>query len=149
MKRHITLLALVSIVALVAVALTACGMSNNPKATKQTLEEKNYSVEATIGDNDLEAQAELDSMSDEMKITAGELVAMIAATKGGAGQDTAENFVYIYYFKDSKVADKFWTANKTELDALKTEYKDFDGFEIGKDGSVVYFGTKQAIKDAQ
>lgn len=144
--KHIRSAALALTMILVVAALAACGMSNNPKATKEALETKGYEVESVIGDNDLEAQAQLDGMSDEMHITAGELVAMIAAVKG---EDDAAEFIYIYYFKDSAVANRFWDSNQKELNDLKEEYKDFEDFELKKDGSVVYFSTKQAVKDCK
>lgn len=148
MKKIIRTVFLVMAMALAVYALVACGISNNPKKTKDALEDKQYTVETIIGDNDLDAQAELDSMSDEMHITAGDLVAMLAAYKGGT-DDMAQDFIYIYYFKDGSVANKFWDANKKQIEDLgATEYKDVEGFEIKKQGSVVYFGTKQAISDA-
>lgn len=148
MKRYGTTFVLTLTLALVLAIFAACGISNNPKATKQSLEEKDYTVQAVIGDNDLDAQAQLDSLSDEMDITSGELVAMISATKGTTEQDVPENFIYIYYFKDGTVANRFWDSNQTELNELKSTYKDADGFQVKKMGSVVYFGTKQAIMDA-
>ena len=59
-----------------------------------------------------------------------------------------QDFIYIYYFKDGMVADKFWKANGQQLDDLKEEYKTVDGFKVDRAGSVVYFGTEQAIRDA-
>lgn len=148
MKKYISSFALVLTVIFVIAALAACGISNNPKATKEALEDKNYTVEAILGDNDLDAQARLDSMSDEMNITAGELVAVISATKGDVEHDMPENFIYIYYFKDGNAANKFWNGNTEQIEEMKEQYKDYDGFEVNKEGSVVYFGTKQAVKDA-
>lgn len=147
MKKYCKVAALALVLLIVVAVAAACGMSNNPNKVKSALEGKQYNVESVIGDNDLDAQAELDSLSDEMGITAGELVAMITATKGEE-QDSRE-FIYIYYFKDSVVADKFWNVNQVKLNELKTQYKDTDGFEINKEGSVVYFGTARAIKDAK
>lgn len=149
MNRHIKIMTIVLALAMAVATLVSCGMSNDPKKTKEALEEKNYTVEAIIGDNDLDAQAELDSMSDEMHITAGELVAVISATKGNVENDLPENFIYIYYFKDSKTANKFWDENQEDIGNIKSEYKDAEGFEVKKEGSVVYFGTAQAIKDAK
>lgn len=148
MKKYICVIALMLALTFAVAAFAACGMSNNPKATKKTLEEKDYTVEAIIGDNDLDAQAELDAMSDEMKVTAGELVAVISAVKGEVNDDVPENFIYIYYFKDSVSANKFWNANTDEINGLSETYKSADGFDVRKDGSVVYFGTRQAIGDA-
>lgn len=147
MNRFIKVAALVLIAAFGLFAFTACGLSNNPKKTKEALEEKQYTVETIIGDNDPDAQAELDSMSDEMSITAGDLVAMLAAYKGES-DDMPQDFIYIYYFKDGNVADKFWNSNGQQLDELKQEYKTVEGFKVDRAGSVVYFGTEQAIRDA-
>ena len=125
-------------------SLAACGMSNNPKKTQKALEKHNYVVETILGDNDLDAQAELDGMSDEMNITAGELVAMLSATK----EDESGEFLTVYYFKDGYVANKYWDSNREQLNAIKERYKNVDGFEMKKVGSVVYYGTRQAIADA-
>ena len=146
MKKYTKLFALVSVMILAVLSLAACGLSNNPKKTQEALEKRNYTVETIIGDSDIDSQAELDSMSDEMSLSAGELVAMLAAYKEKE-EDEVSDFIYIYYFKDGKVANKFWDENQQQLSELKTEYKDAEGFEINKSGSVVYFGTKQAIED--
>lgn len=148
MKKYAKLLTLALAAVLTLTLLAACGMSNNPKKKQAALEEKGYEVEAVIGDNDLEAQAELDSMSDEMSLTAGELVALIAATKSNETDDVTD-FIYIYFFKDGDVANRFWNSNQEQLDDLKDEYKDTADFRLKKEGSMVYFGTAQAIEDAR
>ena len=148
MKKYVKIVTLALALVLALAALTACGMSNNPKKTKKALESRDYTVEVIIGDGDLEAQAELDSYADEMNLTAGELVAMLTASKGEAENDVPENFIYIYYVKDSKSANKFWDSNQEQIEKTKETYKDAKGFEMKKSGSVVYFGTKQAINDA-
>ena len=58
MRRYIKTLTLALALVLTIAVLAACGMSNNPKKTKASLEEKQYTVETVIGDNDLDAQAE-------------------------------------------------------------------------------------------
>lgn len=145
MNKFSKTFAVMLVFVLAIAALVACGVSNNPKKAQQTLEDKGYTVETIIGDNDLEAQDELDSMSDEMHISAGELVALLSAVKGDG--DQTDDFLYIYYFKDGATANRFWDANQTELDQLKEEYKDFDNFRLAKKGSLIYFGTQQAISD--
>lgn len=144
MKKYFRAMVLTLALLLSVAAFAACGMSNNPKKTQKALEKNNYTVESIIGDNNLDAQAKLDSMSDEMQITAGELVAVLSATKA----DESGEFLTVYYFKDGYAANRYWDANREQLNAVKEKYKDADGFEIKKLGSVVYYGTKQAIMDA-
>lgn len=150
MKKALKILSAALIVVLAIGLLVACGPSKDPAKAKKALEDAGYEVEAIIASNSDEEKEALDQMAQDSDLEAGDVEAMVAATKSEEAEDIGD-FIYIYYFKDGDVANKFWDAHKEDLEKTVESYKE----EIGKDvkyeksGSIIYMGTEQAIKDAK
>ena len=132
MKKFAKIMA-VALVAVMAVAiLVACAPASDPDKAVAALKKNGY----TAG-----------------KVSAGSyegLEAMVTGTKGALGALLGKDdfqFITIYYFKDSKSANDAWDAIKSESD--KSSNKKDSDWVVKKSGKIIYFGTKQAAKDAR
>lgn len=146
MKKFAKVMA-VALVAVMALAvLVACGPASDPEKAAKALKDNGYTVASVIGSDSTEgklAQASLDVVAKAMGLKAGDLVASVTGTKG-------EDGIMIYYFKSAKVARDYWNDHKEDIEKQKKEAKE-EGQDlvINISGSVVYSGTKQAVKDAR
>lgn len=125
----------------------ACGPTKDPVKAKKALEDAGYEVYALIASNGDKEKEELDESAQYYELDNGVFVAMIEAFKGS---ESDGDFIFLYYFKDSKAADKFWDAGKEDIEA-EVKYYEENGMEVlcKKSGSIVYVGTEQAIKDTK
>ncbi len=130
MKKKIVLsIALVLVIALSVVVLCACGGPNcDPAVAKATLKEKGYAAIDVPNYFDVEGVE---------NIVRGKIVV-----------DNKVDMVTIVYFESADAADDAW--NKVREKAFK-ENKSDDGTDwfVVKKGDMIYYGTKQAIKDAE
>ena len=120
----ITAVALVAIMALAV--LVACGPASDPDKAVAALKENGY----TAG-----------------KISTGGyegLEAVVSGTKGLLSGNLQT--ITIYYFKDTASANDAWESIKSDSDKDK---KDDSDWVCKKSGKVIYYGTKQAVKDAR
>lgn len=125
----VTAVALVAVMALTL--LVACGPASNPDKALAALKENGYTA---------------------TKISAGSyegLTAVVTGTKGlfsalFGGDDV--QFITIFYFESSKAANDAWDAIKAESNK---EQLDGSDWVVEKSGSMIYYGTKQAVKDAK
>ncbi len=130
MKKNIlkiTALALLTV--MICAMLVACGGPNaDPDKAKEALEDAGYTVilndGGLIGDHLLPDGAE----------------ATLTAMKGD------DEYISIIYYEDKDALNDAWEDVKKDAEELKDEYEDI---VLKKSGKMIYFGTKQAVKDAQ
>ena len=134
MKKTIKILSL-ALVAVMAVAmLVACGPASDYKKAEKALKDNKYAV-VTV-DNKLALGVTTALIGAE----SGDIVATVVGTNG-------DEVVNIWYFKDSSTAKKYWDKAKEYGENQKKD-KDSD-WVVKKSGKMIYFGTKQAVKDAK
>ena len=127
MKKSITKIIALSLVAvMMCFALASCGAPNkNPEKAKAALEKAGYTVQYT------------EANPDEAEGVTGVLVAT---------EKDSENGVYIIYFESASAAKDAWKDAKDEINELAKEQKDF---VAKQSGSMIYYGTKDAVKAAK
>ena len=130
MKKTIKILALALVAVLAVAMLVACGPASNPDKAEKALEGNGYAVAKVTSALILDPQA----------IAAGLEKGDIVATITASNKDG--EMISITYFKSSSVASKYWKEHKDEV-------PDDDKVVVKKSGKMIYFGTKQAIKDAK
>lgn len=133
MKKFVKVTA-VALVAVMALALlVACGPASDPDKALAALKENGYTA---------------------TKVSAGSyegLTAVVTGTKGllsgllGGGD---VQFITIFYFESSKAANEAW-ADIQEVAGKDSNKKDDSDWVVEKSGSMIYYGTKQAVKDAR
>lgn len=133
MKKFAKVMA-VALVAVMALAvLVACGPASDPDKAVKALKDNGY----TAG-----------------KVSAGSyegLTAVVTGTKGALGALLGKDefqFITIYYFESASAANDAWDSIKSESDKNSNKKDDSD-WVVKKSGKIIYFGTKQAAKDAQ
>ena len=114
------------IISFIIVALVGCGLfkSVTLDEAKANLENAGYEVRVVAGDEFAD--------SDENpfpSIVAFELDNYLEAKKG-------DDVVYLYFFASVDYASNNYS------------FMHYDGLRSGQSNSLIYFGTKQAIKDA-
>ena len=110
------------------------GPNTDPKKAKATLEKNGYEVE--LIDNE-EAFA---YMTIKFELEDGDLKAYLEAYNYETG-----DFINMFYCKNESVANALW-----DNDIVKAEREDLDDGQIyQKFGSIICFGTEQAVKDAR
>ena len=139
MKNFVRVLSLALLIALLAVSLISCGgPAKDPDDAKDALEDAGYEVEMQDGDL-LKGFAELAGIDG--------LVAMVEA----AHEDDEEGIV-IFYFEESKDAKEAFESDYMQdmIEELEEEAEDEDmDVVIKQSGKMIWFGTKQAVKDAK
>ena len=116
-------LALMLVVAMVGVLVVACAPASNPDKAKKALEDNDYVVVKL--DNYLNLEG---------------VDCVVTGTKGLLSGDPQS--VTIVYFEDNASAKDAW-------DEIKDKAGEGEDVVIKKSGKMIYFGTKQAIKDAK
>ena len=128
MKKTLSIVAMIALVAVLGIALVAC-IPSDPDKAAENLEKEGYTVLAN---------------EDATKALAGFIVpegceAIVFAYKGyiPIGADDA---IRIYYFEETEDAKEYWeTIKDDELE---------DGWDAKQSGKIVYKGSKEAIKAA-
>ena len=128
MKKALSIIAVLALVAVLGVALVAC-VPSDPDKAEANLEEAGYVVVRADSD-DLIAGAALKQI---------DAVTSITATDGDEG-------VTILYFEDTDAAKAYYEDAQAQWEKLDEDEK--EGMKMGKSGKVVYFGTEAGVKAA-
>ena len=128
MKKALSIIAVLALVAVLGVALVAC-VPSDPDKAEANLEEAGYFVERADSD-DLIVGAALKQI---------DAVTSISATNGDEG-------VTILYFEDTDAAKAYYEDAQAQWEKLDDDEK--EGMKMGKSGKVVYFGTEAGVKAA-
>ena len=128
MKKALSIIAVLALVAVLGVALVAC-VPSDPDKAEANLEEAGYVVVRADSD-DLIAGAALKQIDAATSIT---------ATNGDEG-------VTILYFEDTDAAKAYYEDAQAQWEKLDDDEK--EGMKMGKSGKVVYFGTEAGVKAA-
>ena len=130
MKKFTKILALTLVLIMSVTLLASCAAPNkDPEKAKEALEENDYEVLLT-DISILGAFAPYDGLE----------YSLVAGTKDG------EEGLVVYYFEDADAANEAWDDIEDEIEEAKEEEPDLIA---KKSGSMIYFGTKAAIKAAK
>lgn len=128
MKKNILrVIALGLMMIILCVLLSACSHMSNPNKTVKALENAGYVVVYNDGEGEFNAS----TLPKGAK-------ASIMAYKG---QDN----IHIIYYEDAATADDAWE----DIKQIAEFNKDKEGFVCEKSGRVIYYGTAQAVEDAE
>ena len=128
MKKFAKITAVALVAVMVLAALVACGPAADPDKAVSALKSNDY----VAG-----------------KVTTGGYSGMVAMVTGTKGLLTGNlQTITIYYFESTSAANDAWEKIKSDSDKDKEKNKDSD-WVCKKSGKVIYFGTKQAVKDAR
>ena len=108
--------------------LSACSPLSDSDKTSESLEAAGYSVIYNTGEGEANAAA----LPQGAKAT-------ILAYNGN-------EFINITYYEDAETAEEAWDAVLQSTQEIQKNYEDF---VCEKSGSVIYYGTEQALKDAK
>lgn len=130
MKKFTKILALTLVLVMSVVLLASCAAPNkDPEKAKAALEENGYKVVL------VDKTAGLIYEDLDVQITAF---------------DDDDNAIFIYYFKNKDAANDAWDDIEKEIEELKEEAKEEDVEIVAKkSGTMIYFGTKDAVKAAK
>ena len=134
MKKFTKIMAVALVAVLALAALVACGPASDPKKAAQALKDNGYAVVSVIGADGTLSQAALDVTAKAAGLEAGDIIATVTATSGSES-------ISITYFKNASVASKYWKENKDSM-------PEKEGWVGKQSGSMIYYGTEQAVKDA-
>ena len=121
----ITAVALIAIMALAV--LVACGPASSPDKAEKALKSNDYVVTNVKGSG-----------------YTG-LTAVVTGTKVSLSDP---QFIMIYYFESASAANDAWESIKSDAEKNSNKKNDSD-WVVAKSGKLIYFGTKQAVKDAR
>ena len=127
MKKIIFKAVALGLLTVMICAFSACSNISNPNKTVKALEEAGYVVVYNDGEGEFDAA----TLPKGAK-------ASIMAYKG------KEN-IHIIYYEDAATADAAWE----DVNQIADFHKDQEGFVCEKSGSVIYYGTEQALEDAK
>lgn len=136
MKKFAKITAVVLVAVMALAVLVACGPASDPKKAEKALKDNGYTVVAVIGADGALVQAGLDAIAVAAGLEKGDIIATVTANKGSDG-------ISITYFKSASAAKSFWNDKKDDLE------KKEDDWVVKCSGSIIYAGTKQAVKDAK
>lgn len=128
-KNIIKITALALLTVMICAMLVACGGPNaDPEKAKEALEDAGYTV--VLNDGGLLGDFALPKGAE----------ATLTAFKGD------DEYISVIYYEDKDALNDAWEDVKKDAEELKEEYEDI---VLKKSGKMIYFGTKQAVKDAQ
>ena len=141
MKKFVSIISLVLVAAMLCVSLVSCGApAKDPADAKAALSENGYV--ATKDDT---------VVPGILKIAGFDCTSVVTGTKtveDDEGNKSVEH-VSIYYFADKDAAEKAMTKIEEYASDDKDEAEDSNWVATTQSGAMVYYGTKQAIKDAK
>ena len=132
MKKFVKVMAVALVAVLALAALVACGPASDPDKALAALKKNDYlATKSTTGGFE-------------------GLEAVVSGTKGVLGSllsgENQFQTITIYYFKDAASANDAWDA----IQSLSNKDKDKNSdWVCQKSGKIIYYGTKQAVKDAR
>lgn len=168
-------LSIVSIVLLLAMTfgLTACSIMQDYKEVRSNLRDNDYEVETVDGEDiyyDADYSALLDVFAylleydvmiehedeiDELHPELGKLEKYIDKVIAAKDEDY-ESLLFVVYFDDAEYANEYYELIEPFFQIAKNEGLDHSEFDIAKDdlvygksGSVIYFGTNDALEIAK
>ncbi|MBE6589418.1 MAG: hypothetical protein E7643_04495 [Ruminococcaceae bacterium] len=137
MKKALRLIALSMVLIVAIMALASCAKPNSdPEKAKEALEDAGYSVDLT---------------NDSVKLLAanaiygGDVEAVVSAFKLDLEEEENNEAIVIIYYEDAEAADDAFETVEKYADEEADEDVDY---EIKKSGNMIWFGTKDAVKDA-
>ena len=132
MKTFLKVLALSLVAVLMCATLVSCGgPASDPDKAAEALEDADYVV---IKADDKISLATYDALGVD------DLECVITAF------NEDEEGIVIFYFEDKDAANDAWEAIEEIAEEAAEEEEDL---VIKKSGKMIYYGTKQAIKDAK
>ncbi len=134
MKKKLVLSIALAMVMVLSVVLCACGPNSDPAAAKTTLQDNGY----TAIEDKLVVPNALKLLGVE------DISTVISGTKT---VDKKTEHVTIIYFESADAANAGW--DKVQEYASDDKEKEDTDWTIVKSGKMIYYGTKQAIKDAR
>lgn len=141
MKKFVSIISLVLVAAMLCVSLVSCGApAKDPADAKAALEENGYV--ATKDDT---------IVPNILKIAGFDCTSVVTGTKtveDDEGNKSVEH-VSIYYFADKDAAEKAMTKIEEYAADEKEDADDTNWVATTQSGAMIYFGTKQAVKDAK
>ena len=131
MKKLIKLSALALVLIMMVAAFASCAApAKDPKDAKKALEDADYEV-MLIDDKDALKYAGVDGLT---------------AYLSAVNED--EEAIVIYYFEDKDAANDAWEDIEKEVKEIQEEEEDLE-IVVKKSGSMIWYGTKAAIKAAK
>lgn len=138
MKKLMKTLLAIMMIACFAVMSTAC-INSNWRRVKDKLEKEGYEVENTTSEYIIKFYLE----ELGIYIDADEVECAMTAEKG-------DKFIYILFCESFSAARDAKKDAKDFLELLiEEDSSEFEDYKVGRDGKVVYFGHKDAIKAAK
>jgi len=141
MKQLVRIAALSLVAVMLCGMLTACGApAKDPADAKAALEKADYTI--------LESDT---ALPIAFKVLGYDLSSVVTATKTSKNDngDTVIDHVTIFYFADKDNATKAMEKVKEQAKNDKKEADDTNWVEPTQSGSMIYYGTKAAIKAAK
>lgn len=145
MKKQLTIIvALIAVVVVSALVLTACAPNSDPVKAESALKSNGYDAVRTTG-----------YVSGIVSAIAGvenNIDGTVTGTKTVEDKDgnSKTEYVFIIYYKTADAAKAAWEDMKDDSDKEKKEQKaDDSDWESGRSGKLIYWGTKAAVKAAR
>ncbi len=135
-KTIIKVLALALVAVMMCAALVSCGGPNaDPDKARTALKDNGYAAE------------KLDSDASLYLFKIAGIDDLSCVVTGTAKKDDKVEHITIFYFEDTEAANEQWEDVQKYSD--KSEDKEESDWVVEKSGKMIYYGTKQAVKDAQ
>ena len=150
MKKWLKIIALSLALIMSVMALAACGNDKDDDEKKETAVPNSDPAKAEEALEDADYEVYTMDSADELAFlegTFGEgIEAYISATKVGEDEELEDAIVIIYYEDEDAAADAYDTVEEF----MEMELDDVDlTITMDTDGNMIWYGTKQAIKDAK
>lgn len=133
-KKIIVSISLILVIALCAAVLCACAPNSDPDKAIKALSDNGY----TAAQDDLVIPTALRLFGVK------DIDCVISGTKKNG--DNVDS-ITVVYFTSKSAADDNWDEVQKYVDDKEDE--DDSDYEIKKSGKMIYWGTKQGIKDAR
>ena len=126
----------------VCLSIVACGIAKDPADLKKKMEDKDYEV--LFSDKELEVKGYLTMLG----LPTDGATAIVTA---GKEEDDEEKAIVVIYYEDAKAAGEAYDKLQENLDKIfeNVDEDAKDDYKTGKSGTAIYFGHKDAIKDAK
>lgn len=131
MKKFAQLISLALVAVMCVALLASCAPASDPAKAEKALKDAGYIVDAT-------------AITLLVKAAAGSVKTVVSATK--TDNDKNVQHVTIVYFDSAEDAK---TAYEKLQSVSDKEKKDESDWVFAKSGTMVYWGTKTAVKDAR
>ena len=140
MKKFVKILSLSLVAVMLLATLASCAPASDPDKASQALKDDGYKV---VKDTTI--------LPDAFKLLQYDLDAVLTGTKTVKDKDGNNKVetVTIFYFANKEDAEKAYEKVKDEEKDSKKDSEESNWVSATKSGKMVYFGTKQAIKDAR